>query len=202
MAADVAPKVALFAPVKNSYVQAVIDSATATAEGLGGSVEVFVADFDAAKQQSQIQNAMAPEKFNAFIVYPVDSAGVVPVVEEAIDDGIKVAAETVVIGPDPKTDAIQVDGLTSSAANPPYLDGQSAAEATVKACADKDPCKVIHLAGDFAFGYDTGFQAGLEDGLARSRRSRSWRSRRASTRPTPRTPRCARCCRPTRTLTS
>jgi ribose transport system substrate-binding protein len=164
--ADTAPKVALFAPIKNSYVEAVIQSATATAEGLGGSVEVFVADFDAAKQQSQIQNAITSEKFNAFIVYPVDSAGVVPVVEEAIGEGIPVAAETVVIGPDSKTDAIQVDGLTSSAANPPYLDGQSGAEATIKACADRDPCKVVFLAGDFAFGYDTGFQAGLKDGLA------------------------------------
>ena len=41
-------KLALFVPLKNSYVDSVIKATTAETEALGGTVEVFDANFDAA----------------------------------------------------------------------------------------------------------------------------------------------------------
>ena len=158
-------RIALFGPVKNSYVDAVVKGAKAQAKRSRASVDVFISDFDAQKQATQIQDAIASRKYQAFIVYPVDSAGVVPFVQEALRAGIKVAAETSVVGKSLKTKAIQVRGMSSSAANPPYLDGKSAGLATIQACRGLNPCKVIHLAGNFAFGYDVGFRDGLQDAL-------------------------------------
>jgi ribose transport system substrate-binding protein len=163
-----APKIALFTPLKNSYVNAVVETSTETAEGLGGSVEVFDANFDAQRQSSQIQDAIASQKFNAFIVYPLDAAGVVPVVEEAIAADIEVATETTPVGPRDDVADPQVEGQAVASVNPPYLDGKSTAEAVKEACADRSPCEVIHILGDFAFYYDVGFLKGLKEGIAGS----------------------------------
>lgn len=161
-------KLALFAPFKNSYVNSVIATATAQTEKLGGSLQVFDANFDAAKQSGQIQDAIASNKFNAFIVYPLDAAGVVPPIEQAIEAGVKVGVETTPVGDRADTADIQVEGIAVSSANPPALDGESMAQAVTEACGDKSPCNVLHVAGDFAFYYDVGFLDGLKEGLSGS----------------------------------
>jgi ribose transport system substrate-binding protein len=158
-------KLALFVPLKNSYVDSVIQATTTEAEKLGGTVEVFDANFDGAAQLSQIQDAIASQKFNAFIVYPLDAAGVVPGVEEALAADIKVGVETTPVGKDASTADPQVEGISVSSVNPPALDGESMATAVLEACGDRDPCNVLHVAGDFAFYYDVGFAEGLEKGL-------------------------------------
>jgi ABC-type sugar transport system substrate-binding protein len=158
-------KLALFVPLKNSYVDSVIKATTAETEALGGTVEVFDANFDAAAQLSQIQDAIASQNFNSFIVYPLDAAGVVPPVEEALAADIKVGVETTPVGKRADTAEPQVEGISVSSVNPPALDGESMAKAVVEACGDHDPCNVLHVAGDFAFYYDVGFLEGLKKGL-------------------------------------
>lgn len=158
-------KLALFVPLKNSYVESVIQATTAETEKLGGTVEVFDANFDGAAQLSQMQDAIASQKFNAFIVYPLDAAGVVPGVEEALSAGIEVGVETTPVGKEADTADPQVEGISVSSVNPPALDGESAATAVLEACGDREPCNVLHVAGDFAFYYDVGFLEGLKKGL-------------------------------------
>lgn len=160
-----AANIAFFVPIKNSYVDSNIKAVEAVASELGGTVETFVSDFDAQKQATQIQDAIASGNYNAFLIYPVDSVGVVPFVEEAVEAGIATAIETIAVGESLETEAIQVDGVVSSAANPPYLDGQSIGQAVVEACEGVDPCNVIHLAGNFAFGYDVGLRDGVKDAI-------------------------------------
>lgn len=148
--------IALFHPVLgNSYTKAVSDGATAVAEEMGGTVDVFGADpaYDAVAQSNQIQDAITAGRYDAFIIYAVDGNAVVPDVEDAIEAGITVIAVDVVIGPDARTyepygDVVSYIGRTG-------IDhGTFLGEMIVMACEGVDPCKVGYLNGAQALTID------------------------------------------------
>lgn len=56
----------------NAYLQANIDAAQELAAELGIEFEVFDAQWDAKTQADQIQSALTSDRFNAFMVLPVD----------------------------------------------------------------------------------------------------------------------------------
>ena len=148
--------IALFHPVLgNSYTKAVSDGATAVAESMGGTVEVFGADpaFDAVAQSNQIQDAITAGKYDTFIIYAVDGNAVVPDVEDAIGAGMQVIAVDVVIGPDARTyepygDIVSYIGRTG-------IDhGTFLGDMITLACEGIDPCKVGYLNGVQALTID------------------------------------------------
>src|SRR5262249_22142354 len=71
-----APTVAIFASgLNNSYGQAYTNGAKAEAAKLGIKIDAFDGNNDPQTQLTQLQNAIASKKYNAFIVVPVDSKG-------------------------------------------------------------------------------------------------------------------------------
>jgi len=75
----------------NTYLQAEADGAKAAAEALGVELTLVDAEFDAATQRSQIQNALASGKYNGAAIRAVSSSGAcVPLTQDAPAAGVPV----------------------------------------------------------------------------------------------------------------
>lgn len=137
----------------NPYIQATLRGIEKSAAENGGTVQqVFDGGFDAAKQFSQCQDAIASGKFDALIVIPVDSS-IAACMEDAIAKGIKVANTDFPVGPDPTSSEPQLEGQTATVLDPPDLRGQWIFELVQKGCEGADPCKFALLTGAFADPY-------------------------------------------------
>jgi ribose transport system substrate-binding protein len=148
-------RVAFFAPgLANTYVPAQIRGAEAAAEKRGASITVFDAVFDASKQVTQVQDAIASGRFDAFVIAAVDGNALVPQIEEAISAGIKVACISAPCGPDLTSLKPQVAGLTVHVGHSFVTSGQLIGEQIVAACGDNDPCKVVYLPGLYSYPAD------------------------------------------------
>ena len=143
-----AVKVGVFlASAANTYGQAQLEGAKKAAQELGAEVTSFDGAFDTNKQISQIQDATASGEYQAFVVSANDGNAVVPELENAAAEGIKVACILAPCGPDltslePQTDAVINHSGTSFPNN-----GKAIAELTVQACEGKDPCEVAYIPG-------------------------------------------------------
>ena len=127
----------------------------AAAEAGGVEVEMFDGAFDASRQFNQIQDAIASGRFQGMLIYPMGYSSVVPAAEEAIAAGIKFGSLEYPLGPDAtNTEEFQVEGLTTFVGYNVRSIGLRLAEATVAACADRDPCKVALLVGSRSAAQD------------------------------------------------
>jgi ribose transport system substrate-binding protein len=140
-------RVAFFAPIANTYVAATLKGMGMVTASGGIKVTQFDTGFDATKEFSQIQDAVTTGKFDAFILIPLDSVGLVPAVETAIKAGIKVVNTDLILGSDPTTSAPQVKGQTGSVINPPSNRAAKITQSIVNACKDLNPCNVGFMAG-------------------------------------------------------
>jgi len=117
-------------------------------------VEFFDGKFEGPAQIAQIQDAITSGKFDAFIIMPNDTAGVVPVAKQAIDSGIAVSALQFPIGPDPVDVKPQVEGLTTSVIEDVESGARITAESINDMCVDRDPCKTALLWGSRKLSWD------------------------------------------------
>jgi ribose transport system substrate-binding protein len=75
----------------NTYLQAEADGAEAAADALGVDLTLVDAEFDAATQRSQIQNALASGKYNGAAIRAVSTSGAcAPLTEDAPAAGVPV----------------------------------------------------------------------------------------------------------------
>jgi ribose transport system substrate-binding protein len=149
----------------NSFAQATYAGIKEQAAKEGVEVEFFDPNFDAAKQVSQIQNAITRGEFQAFIVQANDGNAVVPPIREAIEEGITVVGEFTPIGTRYDTLEPQVDGLIF-VGEPPTENGTTLGELGVEACGDKDPCEVAYLEGFKALPLDNARTNAFKEKLA------------------------------------
>lgn len=150
------PKIAYFQAAKaNTYTASTAEAIEEVATKDGGEVTVFDGNFEPATQSSQMQDALTSGKYNAFIVSSVDNTTLVPPIEEAIADGIPVGSTVTPIGPDIGSGEVQVKGQTVAVLTPAKRLGELIGVATVQACADLDPCKVVYLSGDPKVAFET-----------------------------------------------
>jgi ribose transport system substrate-binding protein len=148
-------RVAFFAPgLANTYIPAQIRGAEAAAEARGASVTVFDAVFDSSKQVTQVQDAVASGRFDAFVIHAVDGNALVPQIEAAIEAGIEVACVSAPCGPDLTSLEPQVEGLTVHVGHSFVTSGTLIGEQIVAACAERDPCKVAYLPGLYSYPSD------------------------------------------------
>ena len=140
-------KIAFFGFAKaNSFAQATWAGIQEQAQKEGIEAEQFDPNFDAAKQVSQIQNAITSGEFQAFIVQANDGNAVVPPIREALEEGITVVAEFTPVGTRYDTIEPQVEGLYF-VGEAPTQNGTALGEAGVAACKGIDPCQVAYLEG-------------------------------------------------------
>lgn len=155
-------QIAFFAPQANTYVAATYQGIQDVAEREGAEVTFFDTGFDATKEYNQIQDAITQEKFDAFIIIPLDQVLLVPVVEEAIAAGIEIVNTDLVLGPDPETYEPQVEGQAGTVLIPASDRAKYRFEQVVETCKDLDPCNVGWIGTIATVDYEKQIVAGLE----------------------------------------
>ena len=153
----------------NGFAQATWAGVQEAADELCAEARFFDPNFDAATQVSQIQDAITSGEYDAFVVQANDGNSVVPVVEEAIAEGIIVVGEFTPIGTDYSSLEPQVEGMTSYVGVSITANGEGLAELGQMACeeVETETCKVAYLQGFRALPLDNArtdaVLAGLEE---------------------------------------
>jgi ribose transport system substrate-binding protein len=160
--------IAFFTALGNTYLEATLEGLEESAEK-GGDVDIttFDSKFDATTQFQQIQDAITLQKFDAFVIWPVDGNALVPVVKQAAAAGIKVVDTNFPIGDDFTTSQPQVEGVDGSVILPASDVGKALGEMTIQACEKEkaDPCKVAEIEGYAGSPFDTAAEEAIQETL-------------------------------------
>lgn len=147
----------LMASLADGYSRNLNEAVLEQAKKMGADTQTFDATLDPQKQLQQCQDAIATQRFQAFVIQSVSGPSMVPCARQAIDQGIKVVAVSNPIGPEIDSTAPQVPGVSGTILESPTTMGQTLAELTKEACANRNPCDVIYEFGppDFSFAANT-----------------------------------------------
>jgi ribose transport system substrate-binding protein len=159
-------QIAFFAPLANSYVAATIEGINSVADPAGAEVTMFDTGFDATLEFSQIQDAVAQQRFDAMIIIPLDSAGLVPAAEEAIAAGIAVVNTDLALGPDLTTSEPQLEGQAGSVLTPGSERAINSSDLLLAACEGLDPCRVGWIAGVATIDFEIKIKEKLDEIVA------------------------------------
>lgn len=128
----------------------------------------FDAAFDIAKQQQQLEAAVASNRYQGIIISPIGNALGADLTSAAAS-GLKIAVVGNIIGTNLDTAAPQVKGVKVSVLAPPVTLGRKLGEVTVKACAGKNPCRVVYFYGIKGAPGDNAFFEGFQQGIAKDK---------------------------------
>jgi ribose transport system substrate-binding protein len=156
--------------VANSYDAPMLAAAEAVAADNDANVTVFDANNDPKTQYSQLQDAIQTGQYDGIITQPISSTNLIPLVEQALDEGIAVANIDQILGPDLGTAEKQVDGLNVNVTFIPTEIGTKLGEQVVAACEQNnlDPCRVGYLFDIKASALDTAIREGFDEATAGS----------------------------------
>lgn len=139
---------------QNGYNAAVYEGVQKAAEPLGVETTIFDGEFNAQVQLNQMEDAIASDRFDGFVLLANDTVGIATAVEQANDAAIPTVTTLFPIGPNLKTLEKQVDGIVGTVASSPAEGAALQADAVVDFCADKNPCNVVILIGQLQFPFD------------------------------------------------
>jgi ABC-type sugar transport system substrate-binding protein len=145
-----APKtynVAWFSTRSNRFLTAELSAVQKQAKKDHIKITVFDSGFDANKQFSQVQDAITLKKFDGFMIIPLNGAALVPVVQQALKQKIKVIGVNSPLGPNPNAAGVQIKGVMAQIWTSTVNRGKWMTQQMVQACAGIDPCNVAYLAG-------------------------------------------------------
>jgi ribose transport system substrate-binding protein len=160
-ATSAAPKAATIAylsfAVDNSYDAPMLAAAQAVASADGATLKVFDANNSPQTQYDQMQTVINSGQYSGIITQPIESTGLVSLVQEAIAKGIKVVNMDQILGSSLSTAAPQVAGLSANVTFVPTTIGTQLGQQVIAACASKklSPCKVGYLYDIKASSLDT-----------------------------------------------
>lgn len=145
----------------NAWVQAGIKAGEDTAKKAGVDIEVFSAGWDASKQLTQIQDAIASGEFDAYVVEAIDGQTVCKAVKEAAEDSVVSIYNTPICGDVKK---LYTPGTIGYFGRDEYKGGKLLGEELGKAVGGKG--KVAYISGPEANSIvqttTAGFKAGLK----------------------------------------
>jgi ribose transport system substrate-binding protein len=139
---------------ENGFNQAIWEGVKKRAAELGIEVEIFNGEFNAEKQNNQVEDLVASKKFDGIILEPNDSVGIANALKDAIAANIKVVVTLFPVGPKLDTLEPQIPGLTATVASNPAVGAKVVADQVVKYCEGKDPCNVIVIVGQKIYPFD------------------------------------------------
>lgn len=154
--------------VANTYDEPMLAAAQAVADAKDAEVTVFDAANDPDKQFSQLQDAVSSGQFDAIIVQAINGSGLIPEIQNALSQGIKVVVMDQIVGPDLSTDQPQVDGLSANVVFVPTEIGTKLGGLTAEACKSKDPCQVGYIYAIKVSALDTALREGFDAAIAGS----------------------------------
>jgi ribose transport system substrate-binding protein len=138
----------------NPVEQVIIKSAKDTAAANNATVTTFDSNNDVQRELANCQDAIASNKYDAFILKAVSGPPLISCAKQAMDAGIPVVVQGTALGPKQTTEP-QVPGIVGSAVTLSTTNGVAVADLTNRACekAKANPCKIIYLFGPVAFDY-------------------------------------------------
>jgi ribose transport system substrate-binding protein len=140
----------------NPLEQIVISQSKKVAAANNASVTIFDSNNDVQKEINNCNDAIASQKYDAFVLKAVSGPPLMACARKAIAAGIPVVAQGTALGPVQTADP-QVKGLTGSVVTLSTTVGTSlaglASDACDKAVGSGKPCKAIYLFGPVAFDY-------------------------------------------------
>ncbi|HEX9170755.1 MAG TPA: sugar ABC transporter substrate-binding protein [Roseiarcus sp.] len=139
---------------ENGFNQAIWEGIKKRAAELGIEAEIFNGEFNAEKQNNQVEDLVASRKFDGIILEPNDSVGIANALKDAIAANIKVVVTLFPVGPKLDTLEPQIPGLTATVASNPAVGAKVVADQVVKYCEGKDPCNVIVIVGQKIYPFD------------------------------------------------
>jgi ribose transport system substrate-binding protein len=122
----------------------------------------FDAQFDPALQTTQIQDAIAADRYDGMIMVAIAGSAVIPDLEAATEAGIKIVGLNQVIGDDFTTADPQTEALSASVMEPPLVRGERLGRLTLQACEGLDPCDVVYFFGIRGIPLDVAVREGFD----------------------------------------
>ena len=153
----------LSASSANTWLGASVREMEAVAGANNINITEFDAQFDPAKQTSQLQDAIASGKYDGIVVCAIYGVGLIPDIEAAIAADIEIVVLNQIVGPDLTTSDPQVDGIAASVLASPYRSGLRHGELTVRACEGDDNCEVVFIYGIKGIPLDDAIRQGFDD---------------------------------------
>jgi ribose transport system substrate-binding protein len=153
--------------VANSYDIPMLDAARKVARSNNVKLTVFDANNDAQLQYTQLQNAISSKKFQGIIIQPIYGVALIPLVNNAIKQGIKVVNIDQIMGSNFKTDKAQVKGLSANIVFNPVSIGTALGGHVLSACQGKATCKVGWLWSYKATPLDTTMRSVFDAAIAK-----------------------------------
>jgi ribose transport system substrate-binding protein len=130
------------------------------------TITEFDGQFKPEEQTKQLQDAIASQKYDGIVIAAISGEGIIPDLQDAIDQGIKVAVLNQVVGPKLDTPDPQVEGISVSVLAPPLRSGERLGKLTLQACEGMDPCRVAYLYGIKGIPLDTALREGFDSVIA------------------------------------
>lgn len=132
----------------------------------GITITEFDGQFDPAKQATQMQDVITSGQYDGMVLVALNGPGVVPDVEAALAEGLKVVVMNQIVGDDLATSDPQVDGISASVLAAPVRSGERMGELTVQACEGIDPCRVVYFFGIRGIPLDVALRQGFDAVIA------------------------------------
>jgi ribose transport system substrate-binding protein len=131
---------------QNAFDGAELAGAQASAARMQATVQPFYSNFDPALQLQQCNQAVQSGAFDAVVMIPMDSTGIIPCVTAAKSRRVPVVATQIAIGPDPASVDPQVPGQVGAVLTPVAKFGSELAKLAVSLCGTAT-CNIVYLAG-------------------------------------------------------
>lgn len=162
------PKIAFLSPsTANTYLAATWAGMQKVAKQRGAELTQFDAGFDPAKQQQELEAAVAAHRYDGVIISPV-TAALASDVQAAAAAGLKVVEVGNILGTRLDTAQPQVRGVSLGVHEPPVYLGGELGDLTLRACANKNPCRVVYFYGLKGTPTDNGFFNGFQQRIAQN----------------------------------
>jgi ABC-type sugar transport system substrate-binding protein len=133
----------------------VISESKKTAAAMNASVTIFDSNNDVQREISNCNDAIASQKYDAFVLKAVSGPPLMSCARQAISAGIPVVVQGTALGPEQTTEP-QVKGIVGSVVTLSTTNGTQLADETDAACKQlgkKSACKVVYLFGPTTFDY-------------------------------------------------
>jgi ribose transport system substrate-binding protein len=123
----------------------------------------YDAQFNPDLQTTQLQDVISSNKYQGMIVAALNGVGLLPDLQAAAANGMKIVGLNQIIGPALDTADPQDPAILASVLAPPLRSGQRLGELTLKACEGKDPCNVVYFYGIKGIPLDNALKQGFDE---------------------------------------
>jgi ribose transport system substrate-binding protein len=139
----------------NPLEQVVIAESKKTAAAMNANVTIFDSNNDVQREINNCNDAIASNKYDAFVLKAVSGPPLMSCARQAISAGIPVVVQGTALGPEQTTEP-QVKGIVGSVVTLSTTNGTQLADETDAACKElgkTTSCKVVYLFGPTTFDY-------------------------------------------------